>query len=495
MTNALLRTKSVEQSLRDTEEPEFRLERVLGPIDLVVLGIGVTIGTGIFVLTGVVAATRAGPAVILSFLLAGLVCALAALCYAEFASSVPVAGSAYTFTYASLGELPAWIIGWDLLLEFAVAAAAVSIGCSQYLNTALASMGLALPRGIAGGPGATLDLGAGAIVLLLSGVAALGVGLSARVTRVVTMIKVGAVLFFLVLGARFVNPANWIPFVPPPAVSSGPGPAGSVLETPVLQLFLGGGSSPTSFGLGGIVTGAAIVFFAFLGFDLVATTAEETRRPQRDMPIGILGSLAVVTLLYMLVSLVLTGIAPYTELNTAAPMATALVSVGQAWAAGLVSAGAIAGLVAVILMLLVGQSRIGFAMSRDRLLPAWLAQVHPRYRTPYRMTLLTGSLVAVLAAVLPIGEIAELVNIGSLVAFMFVSLSILVLRRARPTLKRAFRTPLVPWVPLLAGLSCLYLMLNLPLVTWLRFVAWLAAGILIYAGYGFRHSRLATIED
>ncbi len=481
------RTKSLEQSLQDADEPEYRLAKVLSALDLVVFGVGVTVGTGIFVLTGVVAATRAGPAVILSFLLAGAVCSLAALCYAEFASTVPVAGSAYTFTYATLGEFLAWIIGWDLLLEFAVGAAAVAIGWSQYMQSGLTFVGISLPPVISGKPDG-IDLGAMLIVLALTAVAAAGVRFSARVTLVVTALKLSAVAFFLVFGAFLIQPANWTPFVP----SAIPVDAGtrSLLETPVIQWLTGTASQHTAFGPGGIVAGAAIVFFAFLGFDIVATTAEETRHPQRDLPIGILGSLTIVTVLYMLVSLVLTGIAPYTELNTAAPMATALMNAGQSWAAGLISVGAVAGLTSVMLVLLMGQSRIGFAMSRDRLLPIWFAHVHSRRHTPYRMTLVTGFLVALLAGLLPIGDVAELVNIGSLLAFLLVAVSVTVLRYTRPELPRAFRTPLVPLVPALAAVACLFLMLNLPMLTWLRFVGWLGIGVLVYVVYGARHSRL-----
>src|SRR5918993_928386 len=370
MGMGVLRTKSIEQSIRDTEESEHKLKKDLSAWDLTVFGIGVIIGTGIFVLTGIAAATKAGPAVSLSFVLAGVACALAALCYAEFASTVPVAGSAYTFSYASLGELVAWIIGWDLVLEFALGSAAVAVGWAQYFAAVMGAIK------VAGG--------------------------------------------FLFIGA-----------------------------------------------------GAAIVFFAFIGFDVVATTAEETRNPQRDMPIGILGSLAICTLLYVVVSLVLTGMVKYTELNSAAPMADALKAVGYDWIASLVSLGALAGLTTVILILMMGQSRVLFAMSRDRLLPGRLAAVHPRFGTPWLISLVTGVVVALIAT------------------FVLVSLGVIVLRRTQPDLPRAFRTPAVPLVPILAVIACVFLMLNLGTLTWWRFLVWMALGFVVYFLYGHRNSRLA----
>jgi L-asparagine transporter-like permease len=314
-------------------------ERELGPLDLVVFGVGVTVGTGIFVLTGVVAATRAGPAVALSFLLAAAVCALTALCYAELASTVPVAGSAYTYTHATLGELPAWIIGWDLMLELAVGAATVAIGWSQYANAALRSVGLGLPGAAAGGEGGSVDILAAAIVLVLTGVAVMGMQLSARVTLVITTLKLASLVFFIVVGLALINPGNWKPFIPPQAPATATS-AGSSFDAPLAQLVTGGGGIPLAFGVPGIIAGAALVFFAFIGFDIVATTAEETREPQQTLPIGILASLAIVTVLYVLVSVVLTGLVPYAQLNTAAPLATALAAVGQTWAVGIVSAGA-----------------------------------------------------------------------------------------------------------------------------------------------------------
>ncbi|QBD74706.1 amino acid permease [Ktedonosporobacter rubrisoli] len=485
---SLWRTKSIAQCLRDTEAPEHALRKELGPLDLTVFGIGVVVGTGIFVLTGVAAATKAGPAIAISFVVSGIACALAALCYAEFASAVPVAGSAYTFAYATLGEFLAWIIGWDLILELSVGAAAVSIGWSQYIQEILKALGITLPAALTNAPPVgILNLPAALIALFLTLVLTRGIRISSSLNVIVTTIKLAVVVFFIVVGAFFIKSINWSPFIPPaqPITSGG----GTSLETPLVQLLFG--LKQSSFGLTGIVSGAATVFFAYIGFDVVATAAEETRHPQRDLPIGIICSLTVCTILYILVSLVMTGIVPYPSLNTAAPMATAFVAIGLSWAAGLVSVGAVCGLTAVILVLLLGQSRVFFAMSRDHLLPSWFSRVHPRFGTPYRITLCIGIVVAIVAAVTPINAVAELVNIGTLLAFVLVSAAVVILRRTRPDLPRAFRTPLVPFVPILAIIVCGYLMISLPLITWLRFVIWLILGIVIYALYGMRHSRLA----
>lgn len=481
----MMRTKSVEQSVRDTEEPEFRLRKSLGPLGLVGIGIGAIIGTGIFVLTGVAAATRAGPAIAISFVVAGVASALAALCYAEFASTVPVAGSAYTFSYASLGEFLAWIIGWDLVLEFIVGASAVSIGWSKYFTTGMAALGMPVPAVISGADGSVVNLPAAAIALVMTAVLYLGIRLSSMVNVMVVAIKLAVVAFFIFFGAFFINVANWSPFFPPPR---GVGETEASLDASLWELVFG---TMGTFGFQGVIAGAALVFFAYIGFDIVASAAEETRHPQRYMPIGILGSLGICALLYVLVSLVATGILPYSKLNTAAPLATAIAATGNNWATGIISLGAIVGLIAVILMLLLGQSRVAFAMSRDGLLPPWLARVHPRYRTPYRITLVTGVLVAVIAAFTPIVEVAELVNIGTLFAFILVSVGVIILRRTRPELHRAFRVPGVPLVPIVAVLVCLYLMLNLAGWTWIRFLVWMAVGLIIYFAYGIHNSRLA----
>jgi APA family basic amino acid/polyamine antiporter len=477
----LLRTKSVEQSIEDTDQPGG-LRRALGALDLVVIGVGVIIGTGIFVLTGKAAGTLAGPAIALSFVAAAVACGLAALCYAEFASVVPVAGSAYTFSYASLGELVAWIIGWDLILELALGAATVASGWSGYFRIVLSeTFGVNLPSWVDGNHH---NLVAAAIVLVLTGLLCLGIRISTRVNLVIVAIKVAIVLLVIVAGLFYIKGANYHPFIPP---SGSAGAPGASAESSVLQdIGLGSGS----FGVGGIFTGAALVFFAFIGFDIVATAAEETRNPQRDLPIGIFGSLIVCTVLYIAVSLVVTGMVKYNRLSVSAPLANAFRTVGETGIAQVVSFGALAGLTTVMLILMLGQSRVFFAMSRDRLLPPIFARVSERFGTPYRATLITGAAVAVLSAVFSLDVLADLVNIGTLFAFVLVALGIPVLRRTRPELERQFRTPLVPLVPILSVLASVYLMLNLPGTTWLRFFVWMAIGLVIYATYGVRHSRL-----
>jgi basic amino acid/polyamine antiporter, APA family len=488
----IMRTKSVEQSIQDTEEPGFQLRKALGPLDLTVFGIGVILGTGLFVLTGHAAASFAGPAISLSFVFSGVGCALAALCYAEFASTVPVAGSAYTFSYASLGEFIAWIIGWDLALELTVGAATVSSGWSGYFGRLLGSIGITLPDAVTKAPaaGGVINLPAEVIALILMVVLIIGIRLSSSVNLVITGIKLAVVLLFIGVGAFLIDPANWSPFVPSPG-----GTTGSASESGGTSLFqLVTGIGLQSFGVTGIVTAAAIVFFAYIGFDVVATTSEEARNPRRDLPIGIISSLTICTILYVVVSLVLTGIEPYTQLADPAPLAKALADAGQGWAAGLISLGAICGLTSVIMILMLGQSRVAFAMSRDNLLPAYFARTHSRYLTPYRITTLTGVLVALMAAFVDLESLAELVNIGTLFAFVVVSIGVIVLRRTKPNLRRAFRTPLVPVVPILAALICFTLMVFLPVGTWVRFVVWMVLGLLVYFLYGVRKSRLARGE-
>ncbi|MBV9213070.1 MAG: amino acid permease [Actinobacteria bacterium] len=482
----LLRTKSIEQSIAETDEPGHRLRRALGPLQLVVFGVGVIIGTGIFVLTGKAAGTIAGPAVSLSFVAAGIACALAALCYAEFASTVPVAGSAYTFSYASLGELIAWIIGWDLMLELALGAATVASGWSTYFRTVMHdTFNLNLPQWL---DGTHHNLVAAAIVLVLTVLLCLGIRLSSTVNTVIVAVKVAIVLLVIFAGLAFVKSGNYHPFVPPSGSSPAPG---GTSETTLIQDI---GVNTGTFGVGGIFTAAALVFFAFIGFDVVATAAEETKRPQRDLPIGLIGSLAICTVLYVAVSLVVTGMVKYTRISVDAPLAKAFDSVHETGIAQTVSFGALAGLTTVMLILMLGQSRVFFAMSRDRLLPPVFAQVSERFRTPYRTTLVTGVAVAVLAATLSLTTLADLVNIGTLFAFVLVSAGVLVLRRRRPDLERAFRTPAVPYVPVLSILASLWLMLNLPGTTWVRFVVWMAVGFVVYFGYGIRHSRLRNQE-
>ncbi len=488
MATRTRRIKSVEDSIRDTDEPEHRLRRHLSGLDLAVFGVGVIIGTGIFVLTGVVAKTTAGPAVALSFVVAGIVCGLAAICYAEFASTVPVAGSAYTFSYATFGEFVAWVIGWDLILELALGAATVSVGWSGYLNQLLGDLGIPLPETIAGET-ARFNIPAMFIALAMTGVLILGIKLSSRVTSVIVAIKLAIVLLVIVVGVFYVKASNYTPFIPP----AQPTETGSGWTAPLIQTLFG--FAPSTFGVGGILAGAAIVFFAFIGFDIVATAAEETKNPEKDLPRGIIGSLAVCTILYVAVSLVVVGMQHYTDLSEAAPLADAFRSVGLPFVSGLISVGALAGLTSVVLILLLGQSRVLFAMSRDRLLPPALATVHPRYGTPYRISLITGVVVAVLAGLVPLGTLAELVNIGTLFAFVLVSIGVWVLRRTRPDLPRSFRVPLVPVLPIVSALACLYLMLNLPAATWARFVIWMVIGIALYFVYGRGRSRFTTPGD
>ncbi|MEV5552550.1 amino acid permease [Nonomuraea wenchangensis] len=478
----IFRTKSVEQSIRDTEDPEHQLRKRLTALDLTVFGIGVIIGTGIFVLTGQVAKDTAGPAVALSFVVAGVVCGLAALCYAEFASTIPVAGSAYTFAFATLGEFPAWVIGWDLLLELALAAAVVAVGWSGYFASMLESIGLPLPAAVAG-DNAVINLPAVIVVAILTAVLVAGIKLSSRVNLILVITKVAVVLVVIVAGLFFVKAANYTPFIPE-AVSTA---RVEGVKAPLFQVLFG--ITPVAFGVLGIISAAAIVFFAFIGFDVVATAAEETITPQRDVPRGIFGSLAICTVLYVAVSLVVVGMQNYTQLSTAAPLSDAFIAVGQDWLATIISLGALAGLTTVVLVLLLGQTRVLFAMSRDGLVPRGLARVHPRFGTPARLTLVIGVVTMALAGFVSFGELAELVNIGTLFAFVVVSIGVWVLRRTRPDLPRAFRVPLVPALPILSVLACLYLMLNLPVETWLRFVVWMVLGVLVYFGYSYRHSR------
>ena len=484
----IMRTKSVEQAIRDTEEPEFQLREALGPLDLTIFGIGVIIGTGLFVLTGQAAANFAGPAVTLSFVVSGVACALAALCYAEFASTVPVAGSAYTFSYASIGEFVAWIIGWDLILEFVVGASAVSVGWSGYFGQILKSFfGITLPPSVT--EGGAVNLPAMLIALLLTVVLVVGIRLSSSVNIAITIIKLAVVFFFIGIGIFLVNTANWDPFIPSAGGEVASASKEAAAEPSLLQFLTG--AEQQSFGFAGVITAAAIVFFAYIGFDVVATTSEEARNPQRDLPIGILASLGVCTILYVVVSLILTGMVPYTELDTEAPLAAAFQAVGQPIFANLITLGALAGLTTVMMILMLGQSRVAFAMSRDNLLPQLLARVHQRFRTPYIITILTGLVVALMAGFVDLQRLAELTNIGTLFAFILVSISVIVLRRTNPDLRRAFRTPLVPVVPILSVLICLYLMVSLPIGTWGRFVGWMVLGLVIYFVYGMRKSRLA----
>jgi basic amino acid/polyamine antiporter, APA family len=482
----VFRTKSIEQSVGDTEEPGQGLRKELSALDLVVYGVGVVVGTGIFVVTGSVAKQYAGPAVALAFIASAVVCGLAALCYAEFASTVPVAGSAYTFSYASIGELPAWIIGWDLILELALGAGVVAGGWSGYVADLLSRVGIEVPASLSHRQGHFgFDVLAAALVLVLTGIVMAGMKLSARITGLVVAVKVTVVLVVIFAGLFYITGSNWSPFLPPSRHNPG---GGSDLHAPLVQVLFG--FTPSSFGVMGIFSAAAVVFFAFIGFDIVATAAEETRHPQRDMPRGIIGSLLVCTVLYVAVSLVVTGMQKYSELDTSAPLASAFKSVGAPFWSGLISFGAAVGLTSVVMILLLGQTRVFFAMSRDGLLPRAFSRVHPRYGTPYRTTVLLGVAVALIAGFFTVDELEEMVNIGTLFAFVVVAVGIMVLRRTRPDLPRAFRTPWVPVVPVLSVCASLWLMLNLSVETWLRFAGWMVAGFAVYFGYGRSHSKL-----
>nr|WP_280467272.1 amino acid permease [Nocardia cyriacigeorgica] len=478
-TRSLFRTKSVEQSIRDTDEPDVRLRKELSAWDVTIFGIAVVIGAGIFTITAQTAGNLAGPSVSLAFVFAAIACGLTALCYAEFASTVPVAGSAYTFSYATFGELAAWIIGWDLILEFTLAASVVAKGWSQYLGELMGARSPVLDLG-------PIDFDWGAVVLIavLTVLVAAGTKLSSRVSAVAVAIKLGVIAVVLVVGLTYFDAGNLKPFIPP----SEPGSSGDGLHQSLFSYLTGAGDS--NFGWYGLLAAASLVFFAFLGFDVVATAAEETKNPQRDMPRGILGSLLIVTILYVAVTLVLTGMVPYTELaGDDATLATAFALHGDIWVKNIISVGALAGLTTVVMVLLLGQSRVLFAMARDGLLPRGLARTGSR-GTPVRVTVLVGVVCAVLAGFVDFGTLAEMVNIGTLFAFVLVSVGVLVLRRTRPDLPRGFRVPFVPLLPVLAVLSCLWLMLNLSIETWLRFVGWMALGLVVYFAYSRRRSLL-----
>ena len=479
------RTKSVEQSIADTDEPTTRLHKDLTWWDLTVFGVSVVIGAGIFTITASTAGNITGPAIALSFVIAAIACGLAALCYAEFASTLPVAGSAYTFSYATFGEFIAWIIGWDLILEFAVAAAVVAKGWSSYLG-AVFNFGCGTMKFV----GLQLDWGALLIIAFVTAILAWGTKLSAKVSLVITVIKLSVVLLVVAVGAFYIKSSNYTPFIPPAESGGGRG-----AEQSLLSLITGAEGS--NYGWYGLLAGASIVFFAFIGFDVVATTAEETKNPQRDVPRGILASLAIVTVLYVAVAVVLTGMVHYTELKAAgekANLATAFSENGVHWAAKVISIGALAGLTTVVIVLVLGQTRVLFAMCRDGLLPRAMAKTGP-HGTPVRITILVGVLVAIAASVFPMGKLEEMVNIGTLFAFVLVSAGVIVLRRSRPDLQRGFRVPWVPLLPIAAILACLWLMLNLTGLTWIRFLIWMVIGIAVYWLYGRRHSVLAQRES
>ena len=498
----LTATKSAEQLHAESASTGgHALRRVLGPLQLVMLGVGDIIGAGIFVLAGLAAAQYGGPAILLSFVLAAIACSFAALCYAEFAAMLPVSGSAYTYAYATLGELAAWIIGCALTLEYAVGPSAVAVGWSGYVTSLLRDFGVTVPPAFTAPPGTVLvetaprhweilsnvvdrlaaqgidpmtlthqtavfNLLAAFIVLVMTAVLVVGIQESARVNAAIVVIKVSVIVIFIAAGAAYVRPENWTPFVPRNTGEFG------------------------HFGYSGIVRGAAVVFFAFMGFDSVTTAAQETKHPQRDLPIGIFGSLACCAVLYILLAVVLTGVVHYPELNVPDPIAVGVDATGLTWLSPLIKLGAIGGLSSVVLVGMLAQSRIFYTMANDGLLPPWVARIHPRFRTPHLTTIVTGLVMAVVAGTTSIAALGELVSMGTLFTFVIVCAGVVVLRRTRPDLARPFRTPWSPVVPLLGVATCAYLMSGLPGETWLRLLLWMGAGLVVYAAYGRRHSKV-----
>ena len=470
--------KPLSRIMTESEGGEHTLKRTLGSGQLVALGIGAIIGAGIFTLTGVAAANYAGPAIVLAFVVAGFGCALAGLCYSEFAAMIPIAGSAYTYAYATMGELLAWIIGWDLVLEYAVGAATVSVGWSATLVALLNSFGIHLPARLVTSPFETVMLADGSVahglinlpavfvIVTISMVLMIGIRESARVNSIVVVLKVAVIVIFIVVGYHFIDTSNYTPFIPANE----------------------GGSR---FGWPGILRASGVIFFAYIGFDAVSTAAQEARRPQRDMPIGIIGSLLVCTVLFILYSNVLTGIVNYTELGVAAPLSLALARIPYPWLSTAMQIAVIAGLTSVILVLLMAQSRVFFSLSRDGLLPKLFSHIHPKFRTPWRSNMIFAVFVSLFSAFAPIGVVGEMTSIGTLFAFVLVCGGILVMRRAYPDVARPFRTPLVPVVPILGILVNLLLMFGLGWHNWARLLGWMGLGLCIYFAYSRKHSHLA----
>ncbi|APM38456.1 amino acid permease [Clostridium kluyveri] len=456
----IFRTKPIESLLEEASGKES-LQKVLGSFELTMLGIGAIIGTGIFVLTGLAAANYSGPALVISFILAGLACGFAALCYAEIAAMVPVAGSAYTYGYAALGEFWAWIIGWDLILEYAFAVGTVAIGWSGYFTNILTDLGIQLPKAITKAPfeGGVVNLPAVLILLVITAILIIGVKQSATANNVIVGIKLAVIILFIILGVGHVNPANWHPFMP--------------------------------YGWKGVFSGASIIFFAYIGFDAVSTAAEEVKNPQKDLPRGIIASLIICTVLYIVVSAILTGMVPYLNFKeTAAPVAFALQQVGITWGSALVAVGAICGLTSVLLVMMFGQTRVLFAMSRDGLLPKVFGHVDSKFHTPLRSTLLVGIVTMVIAGFTPIAVVSELTNIGTLAAFVIVSASVIVLRKKEPDRPRSFKVPFSPYTPILSMAACIFLIINLQGVTLIRFAVWLVIGLVLYFVYGYKNSAI-----
>lgn len=504
MGNSLFRTKSLSELLQEASDNKAGLKKTLTGLNLTTLGIGAIIGAGIFVLTGQAAAQYAGPAIVLSFIISGIACAFAGLCYAEFASMIPISGSAYTYAYATLGEFLAWIIGWDLILEYLFAASTVSVGWSGYVVSFLKDFGLTIPTTLTAATGSVLvevpkvgwqqltgnlqaslsqqgivvdslphvtaiiNLPAMFIIGLLTLLLVIGIRESANFNNIMVIVKVSVIILFIATGIAFVQSANWKPFVPPNTGQWG------------------------QFGLSGVLRAAGVIFFAYIGFDAVSTAAQEAKNPQRDMPVGILGSLSISTVLYILVAIILTGIVSYTQLNVADPVAVGVDAMGEKmfWLRPIVKIAAIAGLSSVILVMLLGQPRIFYTMAKDGLLPPVFSKVHPKFQTPYISTLLTGLVAIVLAGILPISILGELVSIGTLLAFTIVCVSIIILRRTKPDVPRPFRTPFVPVIPALGAIICLAQMAALPPDTWARLLIWMALGFVIYFTYSVRHSKL-----